>query len=115
MGVPAARCALSDRGSGARGQQPGCCGDGESHYRKKLPAELANRRVPPISHFLLPAGGGGVEIAEQRSQLIDLVLNDLFDAIYPTVQEVGSLEDALAHGRENLAATAKRVGKILAT
>ncbi len=42
-------------------------------------------------------------------------LNDLFDAIYPTVQEVGSLEDALAHGRENLAATAKRVGKILAT
>jgi glycerate kinase len=41
-------------------------------------------------------------------------VNDLFDAIYPTVQEVVSLEDVLAHGRENLAATAKRVGQLLA-
>jgi len=41
-------------------------------------------------------------------------VNDLFDAIYPTVDEVVPLADALAHGRENLAATARRVGRILA-
>ena len=41
-------------------------------------------------------------------------LNDLFDEIHAAVDEDVPLEDALAHGRENLAATARRVGRALA-
>jgi len=39
---------------------------------------------------------------------------DLFDAIYPTVDEVVPLADALARGRENLVTTARSVGRVLA-
>ncbi len=41
-------------------------------------------------------------------------INDLFDAVFATVQDGVPLEDVLAHGRENLAAAAKRVGQVLA-
>ena len=42
-------------------------------------------------------------------------INDLFDAVYATVDDAVPLEDAVAHGRESLAATARIVGRILAT
>lgn len=41
-------------------------------------------------------------------------VNDLFDAVFAAVQDVGSLEDALEHGRENLETTARSVGRVLA-
>ncbi len=41
-------------------------------------------------------------------------VNGLFDEIFATVQEVVPLEDALEHGRANLAATARSVGRVLA-
>ena len=43
-------------------------------YRRFI--KIENHRIK-LAH---KAGGGGLEIAKQRSQLIDLVLNDLFDA-----------------------------------
>ncbi len=44
------------------------------HYRRFI--KIENHRIK-LAH---KAGGGGLEIARQRSQLIDLVLNDLFEA-----------------------------------
>lgn len=41
-------------------------------------------------------------------------VNDLFDAVFAAVQDVCSLDEALAHGRENLAITARSVGRVLA-
>jgi len=41
-------------------------------------------------------------------------VNDLFDAIFAADENAGSLEEALEHARGNLAATARRVGKMLA-
>ncbi len=38
----------------------------------------------------------------------------LFDAVFAAVQDVCSLEEALARGRENLATTARSVGRVLA-
>jgi glycerate kinase len=43
-----------------------------------------------------------------------LEVRRLFDAVFAAVQDVCSLEEALAQGRENLAATAKSVGRVLA-
>ncbi len=41
-------------------------------------------------------------------------IDELFDAVFSTVKDVVSLEDALAHGRENLAITARSAGRVLA-
>ena len=41
--------------------------------------------------------------------------NGLFDAVFAADGDAGSLEEALEHARENLAATARSVGRILAT
>ena len=41
-------------------------------------------------------------------------LDGLFDAVFAAVQEVGSLEEAIERGRENLFLTARNVGRILA-
>ncbi len=42
-------------------------------------------------------------------------VNHLFDAIFAADEGAGSLEEALEHARENLAATARRVGREFAT
>jgi len=41
-------------------------------------------------------------------------VNHLFDAVFAADKDMGSLEEALEHARENLAATARSVGKMLA-
>jgi len=41
-------------------------------------------------------------------------VDGLFDAVFAAVQDVGSLDEALAHGRENLETTARSVGRVLA-
>jgi glycerate kinase len=41
-------------------------------------------------------------------------IDDLFDAVFSTVKDEISLEEAIAHGRANLATTARRMGRVLA-
>jgi glycerate kinase len=41
-------------------------------------------------------------------------VEDLFDAIFATVGDVGSLEAAIEHARENLERAARNVGRVLA-
>jgi glycerate kinase len=71
----------------------------------KLPAVLADKARAAGAKALLISGAVTGDLGE---------VNELFDGIYATVDEGVPLEDALAHGRENLAATAKRVGRTLA-
>jgi glycerate 2-kinase len=40
-------------------------------------------------------------------------VSHLFDAVFAAVQDVCSLDEAIAHGRENLATTARSVGRVL--
>ena len=58
-------------------------------------------------------GGAAMLAGFIVAMAIAAVLSD-FDAVFATVQDGVPLEDVLAHGRENLAAAAKRVGQVLA-
>ena len=71
----------------------------------KLPVVLAAQARGAGARAILISGAVAGDLGR---------LNDLFDEIHATVDEDVPLENALAHGRENLAATARRVGRALA-
>lgn len=70
----------------------------------KLPVVLAAKARAAGAKTILISGtvAGGLER-----------INVLFDQVHATVDETVPTADALAHGRENLAATARRVGRAL--
>jgi glycerate kinase len=71
----------------------------------KLCAVLCARAKKAGAKTILISGGLRGDLRE---------LDDLFDAVFPTVQDVCSLKEAIDRGRENLAATARNIGRILA-
>ncbi len=71
----------------------------------KLPVVLAAKARAAGARTILISGAVAGDLGK---------LNDLFDVVYATVDEVVPLEDALAHARENLAATARKVARMLA-
>ena len=72
----------------------------------KLCAVLAAKARAAGAKTILISGAVAGDLGE---------VNDLFDAVFAADQDAGSLEEALENARENLAATARRVGKMLAT
>lgn len=71
----------------------------------KLCAVLAAKARAAGAETILISGALRGDLGEVRH---------LFDAVFAAVQDVCSLEEALAHGRENLATTARSVGRVLA-
>ena len=72
----------------------------------KLCAVLAAKARAAGAKTILISGAVAGDLGE---------VNDLFDAVFAADQDAGSLEEALENARENLAAPARRVGKMLAT
>ena len=72
----------------------------------KLCAVLAAKARAAGAEVILISGAVDGDLGE---------VNDLFDVVFAADEGAGSLEEALEHARENLAATARRVGRILAT
>ena len=71
----------------------------------KLCAVLAAKARAAGAKTILISGAVAGDLGE---------VDDLFDAVFAAVQDVGSLEDALESGRKNLAITARSVGRVLA-
>jgi len=71
----------------------------------KLCAVLAARARAAGAKTILISGALHGDLGE---------INHLFDAVFAAVQDVCSLDEALAHSRENLATTALSVGRVLA-
>jgi len=71
----------------------------------KLCAVLAARARAAGAKTILISGALHDDLGE---------VNHLFDAVFAAVQDVCSLDEALAHGRENLATAARSVGRVLA-
>ena len=71
----------------------------------KLCAVLADKARAAGAKTILISGALHGDLGE---------VTHLFDAVFAAVQDVCSLEEALARGRENLPTTARSVGRVLA-